>query len=77
MLSLNRLINLKTPKLPKGLCKRLRVLRHEIRAGRWTMVHLVIVHWHRSKLTTQIDVDDYILVAEVRGDITVCAGEVG
>jgi len=41
------------------------------------MVHLVIVHWHRSKLTTQIDVDDYILVAEVRGDITVCAGEVG
>lgn len=76
-LSSNSLVNLKAPKLPERVRKRSRVLRHVIRAGRRTIVHLIIVLRLRSEFTAQVDIGNDILVPEVRGDVAFRAGEVG
>lgn len=74
---LNRLINPKPRKLPIRLLKSTRMIRHIIRTRTGAIIHLRIILRLRGQLSAQINIRNDTLVPKVRGNVALCAGEVG
>lgn len=72
-----RLIDPETPKLPINLREILRVMSDKLLTCCRTIVQILVVLPLGAHLAAKINVDDDALVAKVRRDVTVCAGEVG
>lgn len=73
---LGSLVDLEALELPVRVCKGCWIVRHIIRAGSWaTRLHSV-KFLQASQLTAEIYISNNTLIAEVRTDIAVGAGEV-